>query len=301
MKRLIGFAIGMGLLAAGCAGHGAQVLRPGGDGSPSASPSTQLSPTSKATPTPASSPSGSTGSGGTVTYQVWFTYGEHLFVTERTQEFTQAVGRAALTALLAGPSSTERNAGVGSTVPAGTKLLGLNIEDGIATVDLSGSYDDGGGSLSEGMRLAQVVYTITQFPTVQGVNFELDGKPVDTFSGEGIVLDHPQTRADWDDMLPAILVEHPLVGQRVSSPVTVSGTANVFEATVSIRILDEHGKVIAESFTTATCGTGCRGDYSAKVGYSVDHDQHGTVMVFESSAKDGSPTNVVKIPVTLTA
>jgi hypothetical protein len=299
MKRLIGMVIGLGLLAAGCAGHGAQIVRPADQGSPSASPTAPASP--KPGDTPAASPSGSTGSGGTVTYEVWFTYGEHLFVTERTQAFTQAVGRAALTALLAGPSGAERDAGVGSTIPSGTKLLGLNIQDGVATVDLSGAYDDGGGSLSEGMRLAQVVYTITQFPTVQGVNFRLDGKPVDAFSGEGIVLDHPQTRADWDDMLRAILVERPLVGQRVSSPVSVSGTANVFEATVSIRILDEHGKVIAESFTTATCGTGCRGDFSAKVGYSVDHDQKGTVMVFEASAKDGKPTNVVKIPVTLTA
>jgi germination protein M len=298
MKRLIGFVIGLGFLTAACAGHGAEVVRSLDGGSPS--PSTKSPPTPKATTSPGTKPSGSTGSG-SVTYEVWFTYGEHLFETQRTEPFTVAVGRAALDSLLAGPSSAERSAGIGTTVPAGTKLLGLNIEDGIATVDLSGTYDDGGGSASEGMRLAQVVYTITQFPTVQGVTFRLDGKPVNTFSGEGIVLDHPQTRADWDDLLPAIVVESPIVGQTVSSPVTVSGTADVFEATVSIRILDENGNVIAEQVTTATCGTGCRGTYSAKVGYQVDHDQRGTVMVFEASAKDGSPTNVVKIPVTLTA
>jgi hypothetical protein len=236
-----------------------------------------------------------------VTYQVWFTHGESLFVTERTQPATVAVGSASLGALLAGPTSAERAAGLGTTIPSGTKLLGLNIENGIATVDMSGTYDDGGGSASERMRLAQVVYTITQFSTVQGVDFRLDGKSVEAFSGEGIVLDHPQTRADYDDLLPAIIVESPTIGQHVSSPVTVSGTANVFEATVSIRILDEHGKQIAESFDTATCGTGCRGDYADKVPYQVDHDQPGTVVVFESSAKDGSPTNVVKIPVTLNA
>ncbi|HJP66747.1 MAG TPA: Gmad2 immunoglobulin-like domain-containing protein [Actinomycetota bacterium] len=298
MKRLIGLVIGLGLLAAGCAGKGAEVVRPVGGGAPSASPSTKVTPTPKAT---ASSTKKPPASGGSVTYEVWFTYGEHLFVTQRTEPFTVAVGRAALEAMLEGPSSAERKAGVGTTIPAGTKLLGLNIEDGIATVDMSGTYDDGGGSLSERMRLAQMVYTITQFSSVQGVNLRLDGKAVDTFSGEGIVLDHPQTRADYDDLLPAILVESPIVGQPVSSPVTVSGTADVFEATVSIRILDASGEIIAESFATATCGTGCRGTYSAKVGYHVDHDQQGTVMVYEASAKDGSPTNVVKIPVTLTA
>lgn len=297
MKRLIGFAVGLGLLTAACAGQGAVTIRPIGEGTPP--PSGRPSPPATPSATPASGSSGSP-SGQTLTYEVWFTRGEHLFVTKRTQEFTVAVGRAALTALLQGPSSAERSAGVGTTVPSGTEVLGLNIEDGIATVDLSGTFDDGGGSLSERMRLAQVVYTVSQFPTVQGVDFRLDGDPVEAFSGEGIVLEEPQTRADYEDLLPAITVEGPVIGQRVSSPVTASGTANVFEATVSIRILDEAGDTIAEEFTTATCGTGCRGDYSTRVSYHVDHDQPGTVMVFESSAENGQPINVVKIPVTLT-
>lgn len=298
MKRLIGFAVGLGLLVVGCAGKGAVTVGPLDDESPSPSPSASASTSPKPTPSGTGSPRPA---GSMVTYEVWFTRGESLFVTKRTQPATVAVGSASLNAMLAGPNSAERTAGVGTTVPSGTKLLGLNIEDGIATIDMNGTYDDGGGSASERMRLAQAVYTITQFPTVQGVNFRLNGEPVEAFSGEGIVLDHPQTRADYDDLLPAITVESPVIGRRVSSPITVSGTANVFEATVSIRILDEDGTKIAESFDTATCGTGCRGDYSDKVPYEVDHDQPGTVMVFESSAQDGSPIHVQKIPVTLTA
>ena len=34
-------------------------------------------------------------------------------------------------------------------------------------------------------RLAQVVYTLTQFPTVDGVVFSLDGEPIDVLGGEG--------------------------------------------------------------------------------------------------------------------
>jgi Immunoglobulin-like domain of bacterial spore germination/Sporulation and spore germination len=299
MKRLIGFVIGLGLLTAACAGQGAVDIPPLDDGgsSPSATPNP---PSPSPTGGSNGSPNGS-GGGQTVTYEVWFTRGEHLFVTKRTQPFTVAVGRAALTAMLQGPSDAEAAAGVGTVIPDGTELLGLNIEDGIATVDLSGEYDDGGGSLSMRMRLAQVVYTISQFDTVQGVDFRLDGDPVETFSGEGIVLEDPQTRADYEDLLPAITVSSPVIGQRVSSPVTIAGTANVFEATVSIWILDEDGDRIVETFVTATCGTGCRGDYSARVGYEVDHDQPGTIQVFEASAQDGRPTKVVKIPVTLTA
>jgi hypothetical protein len=232
---------------------------------------------------------------------VWFTYDEHLFVTRRTEPFTVAVGRASIEALLAGPSSQETGAGVGSAVPDGTELLDLTIEGGTATADLSGEFESGGGSLSMRMRLAQVVWTLTQFESVDGVAFEVDGQPVEAFGGEGIVLDGPQTRADFEDLLPAILVEAPLIGDEVGNPVTISGTANVFEATVSIRILDEDGNVIVTTFTNATCGTGCRGDYSASVRYEVDHDQPGTVMVFEASALDGTPQNVVSIPVVLSA
>ncbi|MGQ0669634.1 MAG: Gmad2 immunoglobulin-like domain-containing protein [Actinomycetota bacterium] len=98
---------------------------------------------------------------------------------------------------------------------------------------------------------------------------------------------------------PAIVVNHPRPGDRVSSPVAISGDADVFEATVSIRILDASGAVIAEDFTTATCGTGCRGTYSKEVAFDVSSEQAGTIEVFESSAEDGSQLFLVSIPVTL--
>ena len=86
---------------------------------------------------------------------------------------------------------------------------------------------------------------------------------------------------------------------RVTSPVTIAGNADVFEATVNIRVLDGNGEVIAESFAMATCGTGCRGDFSTQVDVPIDAEQPGTIQVFEYSAKDGSMINTVEIPVTL--
>jgi immunoglobulin-like protein involved in spore germination/sporulation and spore germination protein len=296
VKRLAVLGLIVGFAAAACGGRGAASLgaAPGASPSESSSPAKGTPSASRPPTSPSPSPSAS------MTYEVWFQLGEHLFVTKRTQPFTPGVGSAALTALIAGPSSSERAAGVGLSVPSGTALLGLNIAKGLATVDLSAGFASGGGTLSEQMRLAQVVYTLTQFATVSGVNFRLDGQPVTVFSGQGIVLDHPQTRNDFEDLLPAILVEGPLVGQTVGNPVTVAGSANVFEATVTVRILDSKGHEIARTFTTATCGTGCRGDYSVQVDYSVSSTQPGTIEVFESSAEDGSPINVVDIPVTLT-
>jgi hypothetical protein len=300
MKRLIVSAAILGLLGAACAGKGAVRVSPLDESPSPTSSKPHSTPTPPATPTDPANPTG-TPPTGTLTVQVWLTQGEHLFLATRTQAATVAVGKAALTQLLAGPTATERTAGVGTVIPEGTRLLDLNIQDGVATVNMSGAFDDGGGSLSMRIRLAEAIYTITQFPTVQGVDFQLDGRAVDVFSGEGIVLDHPQTRGDYEDLLPSIVVETPGPGDSVSAPVTISGTANVFEATVSYRIEDENGHSIADGYATATCGTGCRGTYVITADYQVGHDQPGTIVVFESSAQDGSEINVVKVPVTLKA
>ena len=96
-----------------------------------------------------------------------------------------------------------------------------------------------------------------------------------------------------------IVVLSPIGGSRVSSPVTISGNADVYEATVNARILDAGGNEIAVSFTTASCGSGCRGDYTLSMPFSVDAEQDGTIEVLNYSPRDGSPENVVRIPVTL--
>jgi Immunoglobulin-like domain of bacterial spore germination len=75
----------------------------------------------------------------------------------------------------------------------------------------------------------------------------------------------------------------------------------VFEATVSLRLLDASGREIATRFTTATCGSGCRGSWSVSVPYRVGRTQRGTVQVYEVSAQDGSRQHVVNVPVMLAA
>jgi hypothetical protein len=73
--------------------------------------------------------------------------------------------------------------------------LGLTITNGVATVNLSREFGQRRERIGAG-RLAKVVYTLTQFSTVKSVTFELDDiQPVTTFSGEGVVLDHPVGRA----------------------------------------------------------------------------------------------------------
>lgn len=235
----------------------------------------------------------------TMQVNVYFARGEKMAAAGRAVSKTQGSGAAAMRALLDGPTAAEKSAGMSSSIPGGTALLGLNIKNGVATVDLSKEYASGGGSLSMSTRLAQVVFTLTQFPTVKGVKFRLDGKPIDVLGGEGLIIDHAMTRADYEDLSPAILVESPTLGATVKSPLRVTGTANVFEAVFQVNVVDKDGAVIADKRVQATSGTGTRGTFDVTVTYPSGHAGRGSLVVFEKSAKDGSPINVVKIPVTL--
>jgi len=247
------------------------------------------------------SSSTSEGSATLVRYEVWFTRDESLFMVRRTQEATPRIGTAAMESLLAGPSTQEQAAAVGSQIPAGTQLLGLSVDSGIATVDLTSEFESGGGSASMNMRIAQIVYTLTQFPTVKGVLFQLDGQPVDVLGGEGVIVDHPVTRKDYRSLMPAILVVDPQIGERVDNPVLVQGSANVFEANVTVEIVDASGKVLRSAYTTATCGTGCRGTFSIELTYDVPSDTHGLIVVSDDDAAGtGTSPHEVRIPVVLT-
>jgi germination protein M len=288
MKKLLAFAalaLAGGALAVAVAGCGSEQAVSLGE------------------PTPSTSTSGEkTGSVPTLlALQVWFTRDDGLVAVRRTLQPTPLVATAAIDSLLSGPMASERVMGYASAVPTGTKLLGIAIRDGVATVDLTSEFQAGAGSRSMQMRLGQVVYTLTQFPTVQKVRFHLDGTPVNVFSSEGIVLDHPVGRADYSDLLPAITVDKPAPAAGVTSPVTVSGTANVFEANVTVEILNAQGDVVGKTFTTATCGTGCRGSYSVQVSFKVAKEQPGTIVVHDDDAAGtGKPPHEVRVPVTLT-
>lgn len=207
----------------------------------------------------------------------------------------------ALELLLAGPTQEEKDGitSISTAVPEGTRALGVSVDDGVATVDLSGEYDDGGGSFGMFARLAQVVYTLTWIEGIEGVLFELEGEPVTVFSSEGIGLDGPQQRDDYYDLLPPILVDAPAWGEPVTSPIRVRGLSNVFEAVSQVMLTDDDGLPLFEDTVMATCGTGCRGEWEVEIPYTVDRPQFGALIVWEYSAKDGSRINIREYPIRL--
>ena len=98
---------------------------------------------------------------------------------------------------------------------------------------------------------------------------------------------------------PAIVVRAPSSGAEISSPVRISGTADVFEGVVSLQVVDATGEVLAATITTASCETGCRGAFHATLAFYTPLRQHGAVEAYEVSEKDGSMRHLVRVAVTL--
>ncbi|HJW22872.1 MAG TPA: Gmad2 immunoglobulin-like domain-containing protein [Candidatus Limnocylindrales bacterium] len=204
-------------------------------------------------------------------------------------------------ALLAGPSAAEMYArpAIFTAIPDGTSLLAAVFEAPLETVNLSKEFTSGGVSATIVQRYAQVVFTLSQWDATTRFRFQIDGVDAPAVISSGPV-DRAVTRADYLDQLPAIWVELPFWGGSLRSGARVMGMANVFEAQFRLQVIDAAGHTLTDIPVTATCGTGCWGDFTARPTYEVAGAQWGTLRVFDPSAKDGSPTNVVDYPVWLT-
>ncbi len=229
---------------------------------------------------------------------VYLVRNEEIAAASRDIAGTPEVATGALNELFTGITPYEHDLGLGTEIPADTRLMDIALQDdGTLIVDLSPDFEAGGGSFSMRMRLAQVVFTATQFDTVNQVQFRIDGQEVDAIGGEGVMVDQPLTRDDFEDLSPAILLESPTPGDVVSSPIRLEGTSNTFEATMQIEMIDSAGEVIYRDFATATSGTGTRGTFDVTVDVDIQNEGFGTITMFEESAEDGSRINIVQISV----
>ena len=213
--------------------------------------------------------------GGTTDVRVYWLRDGKVWPALREIEDTEEVAHAALEELLAAPTADEKaELQLTTAIPEGTTLEVVAIEDRVAEVELSNELPE--------EPLAQVVYTVTQFPTVDSV----------TIQGRSYARD------DFETLTPAILVESPLSFEEVGNPVRATGTANTFEANFQYELTDTDGRIVDESFVTATSGSGERGtlDFTTSE-YEIPFDGVGALIVFELSAEDGSRINLVEIPV----
>src|SRR5206468_47255 len=77
------------------------------------------------------------------------------------------------------------------------------------------------------------------------------------------------------------------------------GRARVFEAVVSLALKDASGATITSGTTMAQQGAPALASYSTTLPFTVSQATPACLWVYEASARDGSPINVVQVPLTL--
>lgn len=259
----------------GC-NRGAQVAAPS---SPAATATTAPEATLPPAPSETAPPSEAVGPD---TVEVFFARDSDrgVFVEPETRtpkESSLGVARTALTILV---TEQPRDPGLVNLIPDGTSLLGVDLDGTTLTVDLDlPSFNLGSGF--EAAMYQQIVHTGAQFATVRAVRILDSGQPPK--SGH---LDLRDPVAPDEFALAPIIIDTPAEGDEVDrGALTVTGTANVYEANVELRLVDPSEEVVEETFTTATCGTGCRGDWEHT--FTLDEPGRWTIVAVEPDASDG--------------
>jgi len=107
---------------------------------------------------------------------------------------------SAVNELLKGPGPGELSSDVLSLIPEGSRLLGARIENGIAYLNFNEQFRFNNLGL-EGYKaqLEQIVYTATEFSTVNKVQILIEGQKVDYLGGEGFPVGKPLGRESFAD------------------------------------------------------------------------------------------------------
>ena len=96
---------------------------------------------------------------------------------------------------------------------------------------------------------------------------------------------------------PAIKIKTPFLDGEVGSPVSVTGTAEVVDAALTVRVLGEDGNELAAIVVHASCGDGCRGKFGTELFFFIERRQPGTVEVY-GIGRDGERA-LASVPVVL--
>jgi hypothetical protein len=224
-------------------------------------------------------------------FGIFFLRGGQVAPVYRSVPRTEAVAKAALEALFAGPDPEEAAAGVETQIPEGTKLMSVNVDGGVAT----------GGRLGRVRRAPRGAVTGRQpgADHLHGHAVPDDPEGLGGRAGRArrLSAEADDPRQPSPKFVPLILVERPALGETVSSPVQVSGTASVFEATLRVRLQDPDGKKLFEDSVTASEGAPGRGTFSIEIPFTEEGPA--TIVAFSPSARDSSEQHAFTVPVVL--
>lgn len=206
-----------------------------------------------------------------------------------------------------GPDSyfTEALAAVGAnipepmsnSIPEDVQILDIGMDGDTLTAEMNEAFLGGaGGLLADITMLNQLIYTLTYLQPDANVVFTVNGEPVEVFGSEGLILVDPVDRQTFrDDYLGQIVVTDPIAD--LGEGYRVTGVTRVFEASLTLDVLDGDGNVVLEKPIQATCGTGCWGEFETTIDPVSITPGESSVRLFTYSPQDGSPSEMITLPI----
>lgn len=117
---------------------------------------------------------------------------------EYNQETNGSKLRFAIENLLKGPTAKEKAKGVYTEIPQETRLISLEETPEKASINLSGDFENGGGTDGLYKRLYQLIKTANKNANTS-VYLYINGKQAEVIGGEGIMINQPLNERSLDE------------------------------------------------------------------------------------------------------
>ena len=204
----------------------------------------------------------------------------------------------ALRTLITGTDPVDVAAGLSNAVAKNVVLDSVTQQGHVAVVDFGRKFE----SANTRPQVGQVVYTLTQFPGIDQVQFMIDGQP------NGATGVPPWSRGDLADMTPAVLVLDPAPADQLATTFRCDGLTQLTVAMACV-VLDAQGHRVAtssapEPTTTSTTttvlgvvGSSAPGSVQFALTIGVTGVVHGpaTVVVGPAKPSAGAPLASVAV------
>lgn len=120
----------------------------------------------------------------------------HIVSTTYSIPDREGIGQEVVRHLVEGGPAQDflTNSGLKAVLPAGTQVIGMNIKDGLCTVDLSREFLNAADDIHEQLMLDSLVYSLTEFSTIDKVVLWIEGRPINELT-HGTPVDAEMTRS----------------------------------------------------------------------------------------------------------
>jgi len=210
--------------------------------------------------------------------------------------YTENAALAAVEQLIEVPPATP---GAIRVLPLNTRVLGVEIKNGIATVDFSREVLQANvGSAGEALGIMSIINTLTEFPDVEIVAITVEGRAdertMDWWGHVGL-YDQPFKRDVAMVREPAIWLSHPEPDQIVGAPMLVRGSALVDRGKLMIKLMDHKGNILAE--VTESTESTSRKDFDLCLKYEPPAPGQGELVISGLETGGSGSAFTLRVPV----